>query len=78
MISPSDTAAKLEVPVAYQRMYIVCLAVAMHLGLPVNELDYRPEHDKRVWDFIEAAAMWQVGMESQQIQELDKLDKELA
>jgi hypothetical protein len=69
---------KLDTPVAIQRMYIVCLAVAMHLGLPVNDPAYNPESDKRVWDFIEAAAMWQVGMESQQIAELDRLDRQLA
>jgi hypothetical protein len=78
MLSPSDTAAKLDTATAYQRMYIVCLAVAMHLGLPVDDLQYNPQNDKRVWDFIEQATTWQVGMESQQIAELDKLDRQLA
>lgn len=60
------------------RLFTAALIAARHLGRDWENADYDPLLDPDVIAFIQDAVNWEVMAESQQVRELDEIDRELA
>lgn len=52
---------------AQHHLYVQCLTVAIHLGMPVGDIDYDPMQDSTVLDYIRQCVEDRVKLETQQM-----------